>query len=110
VKTVFDSEGFAVYFSRATIPYFRSGQSPSEYYKHHGIYAYRYNFLQVFNTLPPGPLELAEGLEQLRALENGFRVKIVITSKDSIEVDTPEDLERARSNLEKEELTSIFTQ
>ena len=110
VKTVFDSEGFAIYFSRATIPYYRSGRSSLDYYKHHGIYAYRHDFLQVFNTLPPGPLELAEGLEQLRALENGYRVKIVITSKDSIEVDTPEDLERARSNVEKEELTSTFAQ
>ena len=110
VKTVFDSEGFAIYFSRATIPYFRTGSTSSEYYKHHGIYAYRYDFLQVFNTFPPGPLELAEGLEQLRALENGFRLKVVITSKDSIEVDTPEDLERARSSVEKEDLTRALAQ
>ena len=110
VKTVFDSEGFAVYFSRATIPYYRSGPSSSKYYKHHGIYAYRNDFLQIFNTLHPGPLEQAEGLEQLRALENGYRVKVVITSKDSIEVDTPEDLERVRSTMGKEDLTRALAQ
>jgi 3-deoxy-manno-octulosonate cytidylyltransferase (CMP-KDO synthetase) len=96
VKTVFDENGFALYFSRATIPFYRSASMTPVYYKHHGIYAYRNNFLQVFCQLPLGFLERSEGLEQLRALENGFRVKVVITDKDSIEVDTPEDLERVR--------------
>ncbi|MCA1960259.1 MAG: 3-deoxy-manno-octulosonate cytidylyltransferase [Desulfomonile sp.] len=96
VKTVFDREGFALYFSRATIPYYRDDQSSMNYYKHHGIYAYRNDFLQHFATLPHGALEVSERLEQLRALEHGFRIKVVLTEKDSIEVDTPADLQRVR--------------
>jgi 3-deoxy-manno-octulosonate cytidylyltransferase (CMP-KDO synthetase) len=94
VKTVIDTEGFALYFSRATIPFFREEPSAGVYYKHHGIYAYRNDFLQRFASLPPTPLETAERLEQLRALEHGYRIKTVLTDKDSIEVDTPEDLDR----------------
>jgi 3-deoxy-manno-octulosonate cytidylyltransferase (CMP-KDO synthetase) len=71
------------------------------YYKHHGIYAYRNDFLQKFAQLPQGTLERVEKLEQLRALENGFRIKTVITEKDSIEVDTPADLERVRATYAK---------
>jgi 3-deoxy-manno-octulosonate cytidylyltransferase (CMP-KDO synthetase) len=96
VKTVMDNEGFAVYFSRATIPFFRDKKINREYFKHHGIYAYRNDFLQKFSRLPQGYLEKAERLEQLRALENGFRIKVILTEKDSVEVDTPEDLERVR--------------
>ncbi|MCX5863113.1 MAG: 3-deoxy-manno-octulosonate cytidylyltransferase [Deltaproteobacteria bacterium] len=101
VKTVVDREGFAIYFSRATIPFFRGHAPLPIYYKHHGIYAYRNNFLQRFPVIPSGFLEKAEGLEQLRALENGFRIKTVITDKDSIEVDTPEDLDRVREIYRK---------
>lgn len=101
VKTAVDAEGFAVYFSRATIPFYRDASMEHVYYKHHGIYAYRNNFLQVFAGLPPGPLERSEHLEQLRALEHGFRIKVVITDKDSVEVDTPEDLERVRATYGK---------
>lgn len=101
VKTVMDREGFALYFSRATIPFFRDDKTTPIYFKHHGIYAYRNDFLQTFSRLPQGPLERAEGLEQLRALENGFRVKVVLTDKDSIEVDTPEDLQRVRETYRK---------
>ncbi len=101
VKTVMDREGFAIYFSRSTIPFFRGATDRSLYYKHHGIYAYRNNFLQKFAELPQGELEIAEQLEQLRALENGFPIKLVITDKDSIEVDTPEDLARVRDELSK---------
>jgi 3-deoxy-manno-octulosonate cytidylyltransferase (CMP-KDO synthetase) len=96
VKTVMDHQNFAIYFSRATIPYFGDSSAEGEYYKHHGIYAYRNDFLQVFSKLPQGKLEKAERLEQLRALENGYRIKLVITDKDSVEVDTPADLERVR--------------
>jgi 3-deoxy-manno-octulosonate cytidylyltransferase (CMP-KDO synthetase) len=105
VKTVADREGFAIYFSRATIPFFRQGSDKPEYYKHHGIYAYRNGFLQLFSKLPKGFLESAERLEQLRALEHGFRIKLVVTERDSIEVDTPEDLERVRQELSKDKLT-----
>lgn len=103
VKTVMDGEGFALYFSRSTIPFFREGTP--EYFKHHGIYAYRNDFLQRFAALPQGPLERAEHLEQLRALENGYRIKVVLTAKDSIEVDTTEDLQRVRNEWLKDELT-----
>ena len=97
VKTVVDREGFAIFFSRATIPRYGQKDSNPVYLKHHGIYAYRNDFLQQFSRLPVGLLEKAESLEQLRALEYGFRIKIVVTTRDSIEVDTPEDLERVRA-------------
>jgi 3-deoxy-manno-octulosonate cytidylyltransferase (CMP-KDO synthetase) len=101
VKTVVDREGFAIYFSRSTIPFFRDSKLRPVYFKHHGIYAYRNDFLQTFANLPQGFFERAEHLEQLRALENGFRIKVVITDRDSIEVDTPEDLERVRETYRK---------
>jgi 3-deoxy-manno-octulosonate cytidylyltransferase (CMP-KDO synthetase) len=96
VKTVFDSDGFALYFSRSTVPFSGSPQDRGIYFKHHGIYGFRNDFLQKFSQLPVGNLERVERLEQLRALENGFKIKVVITDKDSVEVDTPEDLERVR--------------
>lgn len=99
VKTVVDREGFALYFSRATIPFYRKPDDGGDYFKHHGLYAYWNNFLQVFAQLPQGVLERAEGLEQLRALEHGFRIKTVLTEHDSIEVDTPEDLRRVCETL-----------
>jgi len=105
VKTVFDREGFALYFSRSTIPYYRDDPSATVYYKHHGIYAYRNDFLQQFATLPHGDLEASERLEQLRALEHGFRIKVIVTDKDSIEVDTPEDLRRVCEEAFKDGLT-----
>jgi 3-deoxy-manno-octulosonate cytidylyltransferase (CMP-KDO synthetase) len=99
VKTVFDDEGFALYFSRATIPYVRDKKLTADYYKHHGIYAYRRDFLDVFTGLPEGTLEKLEALEQLRALEHGYKIKVVITPHDSVEVDTPQELARVRQIL-----------
>ncbi len=96
VKTVFDRNHFALYFSRATIPFVRDAARRAEYFKHHGIYAYRRHFLRAFAALPEGILERHEALEQLRALENGYRIKVVVTRHDSVEVDTPEELERVR--------------
>jgi 3-deoxy-manno-octulosonate cytidylyltransferase (CMP-KDO synthetase) len=96
VKVVFDKDLFAVYFSRATIPFVRDAGQEVSYYKHHGIYAYRKSFLDVFTKLPEGKLERLEALEQLRALENGYRIKLAVTSYDSVEVDTPAELERVR--------------
>ncbi|MEW6136655.1 MAG: 3-deoxy-manno-octulosonate cytidylyltransferase [Thermodesulfobacteriota bacterium] len=96
VKVVADSEGYAIYFSRATIPFFREKDREAVYFKHHGIYAYRNDFLQRFVRLPQGYLEKAEHLEQLRAIEHGYRIMTVTTDKDSIEVDTPQDLERVK--------------
>jgi 3-deoxy-manno-octulosonate cytidylyltransferase (CMP-KDO synthetase) len=103
VKVVVDEKGFALYFSRATIPFVRDGGLKADYYKHHGIYAYRRSFLRTFAALPTGILERLEALEQLRALEHGYRIRVVVTSHDSVEVDTPEELERVRRIIQGEE-------
>ncbi len=103
VKVVFDERGFALYFSRATIPFVRDRGKKADYYKHHGIYAYRRSFLRAFTALSEGILERLEALEQLRALENGHRIRVVVTDHDSVEVDTPEELERVRRLLTGEE-------
>lgn len=94
VKVVTDKEGFALFFSRYPIPFFRDPKSIRSHYKHLGFYAYRNDFLHKFAGFPVGQLESAEKLEQLRALENGFRIKVVETEFDSIEVDTPEDIKK----------------
>ena len=94
VKVVFNQQGRALYFSRSPLPYWRNGERPY-FYKHIGIYAYRVDFLKDFVTLPPGRWEQAEKLEQLRALEYGYPIHVVETDGDTLEVDTPEDLERA---------------
>lgn len=103
VKAVFDSEGFALYFSRSAIPYHRDSWTGGaalsggvRVYKHIGIYSYMRSALIKFTSLKPSVLEQTEKLEQLRALENGIRIKIGITEYESIGVDTPEDLERVR--------------
>ncbi len=95
VKTVFDRQGRALYFSRASIPFQRNpGEGTPTYYKHLGFYAYRKGFLLTFVGLPEGEWERFEKLEQLRALEYGYTIKVVLTEHDSVEVDTPGDLER----------------
>jgi 3-deoxy-manno-octulosonate cytidylyltransferase (CMP-KDO synthetase) len=99
VKVVFDDNHYALYFSRATIPYVRDRHEDVVYYKHHGIYAYRKSFLKTFTHLPEGYLERMESLEQLRAIEHGYRIKVVETAYDSVEVDTPQELERVKSLL-----------
>ena len=98
VKVVMDQSGFALYFSRLPIPLYRSDPDGA-HYKHLGLYAYRKDFLLRYATLAPTPLEQAERLEQLRVLENGYRIKVVIVRHDAIGVDTPEDLERVRGLL-----------
>lgn len=95
VKVVMDLAGNALYFSRAPIPFDRSGSHPPVF-KHFGVYVFRRSFLLAFARLPQTPLEAAESLEQLRALEHGFRIRAAITHYDSIGVDTPDDLERVR--------------
>jgi 3-deoxy-manno-octulosonate cytidylyltransferase (CMP-KDO synthetase) len=94
VKVVVDNQSDALYFSRSPIP-FRRDDGPT-IYKHIGLYGFRRDFLLTFAGLPQTPLEHAESLEQLRALEHGFRIRAVATRYESIEVDTPEDLERVR--------------
>ncbi len=104
VKTVFDRQGNALYFSRASIPFQRNPDEPSKptYYKHLGFYAYRKGFLLTFVSLPEGEWEKFEKLEQLRALEYGYTIKVVLTEHDSIEVDTPMDIERVEVLLQSE--------
>ena len=103
VKVVFDYENFALYFSRAAIPFVRDSISEenaiekNEIYKHIGLYVFRREQLLKFTQLKPTDLERTERLEQLRMLENGFKIKVVITETESIGVDTPEDLNRARA-------------
>ncbi|AMD85060.1 3-deoxy-manno-octulosonate cytidylyltransferase (CMP-KDO synthetase) [Capnocytophaga haemolytica] len=97
VKVVVNKAGDALYFSRAVIPYPRDGEVAITYYKHLGIYAYRKEALQAFTQLAPSPLERTEKLEQLRYLENGYTIRLAITDKATIGIDTPEDLERARA-------------
>ena len=92
VKVVTDLSGAAIYFSRCPIPYLRDGGVV--HYKHIGLYVYRRDFLVGYPSLTVGPLEKAECLEQLRALENGFPIRVVETEYESLGVDTPEDLER----------------
>lgn len=92
VKVVTAFSGDAIYFSRCPIPYNRGVNEA--YFKHIGLYVYRRAFLLGYSSLPVGPLERAESLEQLRALENGFRIRVLETQYESLGVDTPEDLER----------------
>jgi 3-deoxy-manno-octulosonate cytidylyltransferase (CMP-KDO synthetase) len=100
VKVVTDRDGYALYFSRSPLPYDRDGALGAGLgYKHIGLYAYRREFLLSFARLAPTPLERAEQLEQLRALEWGFRIKVAEVAAASIEVDTPRDLDRAREQL-----------
>ena len=103
VKVVVDRDGFAIYFSRATIPYVRDPGQAANYYKHHGIYAYRRSFLETFTRLPQGVLERLEALEQLRAIEHGYKIKVVETIYDSVEVDTCEELARVARIIEGRE-------
>jgi 3-deoxy-manno-octulosonate cytidylyltransferase (CMP-KDO synthetase) len=94
VKVVTDNNGFALYFSRCRVPFYRDLKSDNVYYKHLGFYAYRKGFLLKFSSLPAGRLETAEKLEQLRALEFGYKIKVVETIHDSVEVDAPEDIQK----------------
>ncbi len=98
VKVVTDRAGNAVYFSRHPIPF--SGDAAAPRFKHIGLYIYRREFLLRYPDLPIGPLEKAERLEQLRAIENGYRIRVVETDYDSLGVDTPEDLERVSTLFE----------
>ena len=106
-KVVFDYENFALYFSRSPIPYVRNSKSvidkinKVDMYKHVGLYVFRRNTLFKFTKLEQTDLEMAENLEQLRMLENGMKIKIVVTEYETLSVDTPEDLEKARKYYRK---------
>jgi 3-deoxy-manno-octulosonate cytidylyltransferase (CMP-KDO synthetase) len=114
VKVITDSRGFALYFSRSPIPYIRPVErlaleaslrrDPallSNYRKHSGLYAYRRSFLQQFAGMEPSPLEKLEALEQLRALENGIKIRVVRVAHRSIGVDTEQDYERVKRMIEE---------
>jgi 3-deoxy-manno-octulosonate cytidylyltransferase (CMP-KDO synthetase) len=102
VKVVFGADGNALYFSRSMIPFLRKGGAECGVWLHWGIYAYRKSALEKFVSLPPGRLENAEKLEQLRALENGIAIRVVTSELQSIGVDTPEDLAAAERRLREE--------
>ncbi len=102
VKTVCDKDGYALFFSRSLIPFHRDPGTAKVYYKHLGFYAYRLGFLSTFARLPMGSLEDAEKLEQLRAVEHGYKIKVVESPYDSFEVDTPDDVAVAQRILARE--------
>jgi len=104
VKVVTDHSGNAIYFSRAPIPFHRDSAERVAWFKHIGLYVYRRDFLLNYSALPVGPLEVAEQLEQLRALENGYRIRVLETEYESIGVDTREDLERVSRMFEASSL------
>ncbi len=100
VKVVVDREGYALYFTRTAVPFVRPGHPAPVFWRHLGLYAYRRTTLLDLAGLTPTPLEQAEGLEQLRALEHGIRISTEETTADSFGVDTPDDLDRVRQLLE----------
>ena len=112
VKVVTDKQGFALYFSRSPLPNYRDKWNDLKdekfsagvilSYKHVGLYVYRREFLLRYSKMSPTPLELAEKLEQLRAMENGFRIRVVETGHETIGVDTPVDLEKVVERLKAE--------
>lgn len=101
VKVITDINNNALYFSRSVIPYPRDNNTHTTYYKHIGIYAYRKKALLDFTNLPLSTLEKTEKLEQLRYLENGYRIKVALTQEVTIGIDTPQDLEKARKIWQK---------
>jgi len=100
-KVTFDNRGYALYFSRSPIPCARDADTIFDTYKHLGIYAYTRRFLETFRNLPEGRLETIEKLEQLRAIEYGYKIQVVITEYDSPEVDHPEDITRIEGLIER---------
>jgi 3-deoxy-manno-octulosonate cytidylyltransferase (CMP-KDO synthetase) len=110
VRVALDKDGNALYFSRAVIPYLRDETDIKQwfkrhiFYKHIGIYTYRRDFLLQLSDLPQGGLERAERLEQLRVLENGFKIRTVLTAYNSLCVDTPEDLDQVENYIKLNKL------
>lgn len=105
-KVIMNTKGEAIYFSRSVIPFIR-GKEPQQwqsthvFYKHIGLYAYRPDILRKITRLPQTTLELAESLEQLRWIENGYRITVVETDLETLAVDTPEDLEKVKNAVQK---------
>ena len=109
VKVITDREGFALYFSRSVIPYPRETVIKAEYFKHIGVYAFRKNALLNFANLPMSPLEIAEKIECIRYLEYGMKIKMIETDFIGVGIDVPEDLEKAREILKKQDSLAKFT-
>ncbi len=106
-KVVLNQNSEALYFSRSIIPYKRGAEHTEwlkshTYYKHIGLYAYKAEVLKEITALPQSPLELVESLEQLRWLENGYKIKVGITTQETIGIDTPEDMEKAIAFMKKQ--------
>jgi len=106
-KVVINTKGFAMYFSRSVIPFIRGTEQTDwlkvhSFYKHIGLYAYRSSILKEITALPQSSLELAESLEQLRWLEHGYRIKVAVTSQETVGIDTLEDLKRAETFLKNQ--------
>ena len=106
VKVITDKDGYALYFSRSLIPYPRKS-GISKVYKHIGIYAYRRDFLLKYAKMQSTPLEETESLEQLRVLENGYKIRVIETDKEFVGVDTEEDLKRVNEIYEKMEAKQL---
>ncbi len=105
-KVIINKNSFAIYFSRSPIPYLRAYEKEDwhkhgSFYKHIGLYAYKKNILKEITKLPPSALELAESLEQNRWVENGYKIKTEVTDKESVSIDTPEDLQNFLKNFNK---------
>lgn len=99
VKVVVDKDGFAIYFSRSPIPY---SKNTTKFFRHVGIYGYKKNVLLELVSLPQSSLELIEGLEQLRAVENGIKIKMIESNKKTMGIDTPEDLKKLERFLKND--------
>ena len=109
VKVITDQQGFALYFSRSVIPYPRETSIKAEYYKHIGVYAFRKKALLNFAKLKMQPLEIAEKIECIRYLEYGMKIKMIETDFVGVGIDVPEDLEKAREILKKQDSSAKFT-
>lgn len=101
-KLITDKNGYAIYFSRCTIPFNRDKINNIKYYKHIGVYGYTKEFLNKFANLPQTSLEIAEQLEQLRAIESGYKIKVIETKYQSIGVDLPEHIKIVEEEMKKE--------
>ena len=95
VKVITDLKGNAIYFSRSPIPYFRTDER-APVYNHMGLYAFRRDFLMIYRNLPQTPLEKTESLEQLRAIEHGYKIRVCLTEEKTLEINTPEEYELAQ--------------
>lgn len=96
VKVITDLKQNALYFSRSPIPHYRE-EVDAPVYNHMGIYAFTRDFLMTYRTLAPTPLEIAESLEQLRAIEHGYKIRVCLTEESTLEINTPEEYEEAQS-------------